>query len=180
MAEATKTVSGGTSYPSNTATRGRCPRIPNDGQTSDFEDAPYASVEVTITQAQLLTLRATPVELVPAPGAGKVLDFIAGHIQLVYGGTGNNTESTANLGIKYTDGSGVQVNETVEATGFIDQTVSTNTSARKKIDPIVAATAATNKALVLHNLGGGEYGTTGGTPTSTLKVKVLYAVHVAG
>lgn len=178
MAELTQPMGGGGSFPSNAGTRGRSPRV---GRSVDgFEDSPYSSIEVSITQAQLVLLRATPVELVPAPGAGKVIDFLAAHIQLVYGGTGNNTESTANLGIKYTDGSGVQVNETVEATGFIDQTVSTNTSARKKLDPIVTAAGSTNKALVLHNLGAGEYGVTGGTPTSTLKVKVIYAVHAAG
>lgn len=180
MAETTKTVGGGVSYPSGTATRGACPRVPNAGAVTDFEDSPYRSVEVTVSQAEIVALRATPKEIVAAPGAGKVIDFIAAHIQLVYGGTGNNTETSANLGIKYTDGSGVQVCETVEATGFIDQTASTNTSARKKLDPIVAASGATNKALVLHNLGAGEYGTTGGTPTSTLKVKVIYAVHAAG
>jgi hypothetical protein len=60
------------------------------------------------------------------------------------------TESTANLGIKFTDGSGVQVNETVECTGFIDQAANTETEARPKLDPIVAGSAAANKALVLH------------------------------
>lgn len=177
MAEITKVAGGGFSYSGAAATIGRNPRI--SSTTTDMEDSPYASVEVTITQAQLVLLRATPVELVPAPGTTKVLHFLGAYFELVYAGTGNNTESTANLGIKYTDGSGVQVNETVECTGFIDQTVSTNTHARPKLDPIVAATASTNKALVLHNLGGAEFGVTGGTPTSSLKVKVIYAVHTA-
>lgn len=177
MAEITKTAGGGYSYSGGVATPGRSPRF-SFGAT-DLEDAPYASTEITITQAQLVALRATPITVVGAPGATKVIHFLGAYLELVYAGTGNNTESTANLGFKYTDGSGVQVNETVECTGFIDQTVSTNTHARPKLDPIVAATAATNQALVLHNLGGGEFGTTGGTPTSVLKVKVIYAVHAA-
>lgn len=175
----TRKIGGGVSFSGGVASPGRSPRLTYDRSLGDFEDSPYGSVEVTLTQAQLVALRATPVELVPAPGANKVIDFIAAHFQLQYAGTGNNTESTANLGIKYTDGSGVQVNETVECTGFIDQTVSTFTSARKKLDPIVAASASVNKALVLHNLGSGEYSTTGGTPTSTLKVKVLFAIHAS-
>ena len=175
MAEGTKVIGGGISAPSNRLTRGRCPRVPNDGTTTDFQDSPYSSVEVSLTAAQIKALRATPITMVPAPGAGKVIDFIGAHLQLIAGGTGF-TESGANLGFKYTDGSGVQVNETVEATGFIDQTVNTNTSARKKLDPIVAASAATNQALVLHNIGGSEIATGDGT----MKVKVLFAVHAAG
>jgi hypothetical protein len=171
---ATKSITGGVN--AGTVTEGHCLRV---GHATDFEDSPVASREVTISQAALLTLRATPVTLVPAPGAGKVLQLISAQLQLVYSGTGNNTESTANLGIKYDSGSGVQVNETVEATGFIDQTADTYTTARPKLDPIVAATGATNKALVLHNLGAGEYGVTGGTPTSQLLVKIVYAVHNA-
>lgn len=176
MAETSKTVYGGGMSWAAAPINGRSPRISLGA--SDLENSPYASVEVTITQAQLVALRATPITLVAAPGATKVLHFLGAYFELVYSGTGNNTESTANLGIKYTDGSGVQVNETVECTGFIDQTVSTNTHARPKLDPIVAATAATNQALVLHNLGGGEFGVSS-TPTSSLKVKVIYAVHDA-
>lgn len=177
MAETTKPAGGGFSYSGAAATLARSPRI--SATSSDMEDSPYASTEITITQAQLVALRAAPITVVAAPGSTKVLQFLGAYLELVYAGTGNNTESTANLGFKYTDGSGVQVNESVECTGFIDQTVSTNTHARPKLDPIVAATASTNQPLVLHNLGGGEFGTTGGTPTSSLKVKVIYAVHAS-
>ena len=171
---ATKSITGGVN--AGTVTEGHCLRV---GHTTDFEDSPIASKEVAITQAQLVLLHSAPITIVPAPGLSKVIQFLGAHLQLVYSGTGNNTESTANLGFKYDSGSGVQVNETVEATGFIDQTADTYTQARPKLDAIVAATAATNKALVLQNLGSGEYGVTGGTPTSQLLVKVVYAVHNA-
>ncbi len=177
MAEITKPAGGGYSYSGAVATPSRSPRIAFG--TTDMEDSPYASIEVTITQTQLVNLRATPVALVAAPGATKVLHFIAAYLELVYAGTGNNTESAANLEIRYTDGSGAQVAETIEATGFIDQTASTNTNARTKLDAIVTAAGSTNQALVIRNNGAAEYGTTGGTPTSVLKVKVIYAVHAA-
>lgn len=130
-------------------------------------------VEVALTNAQIKALRATPVTLVAAPGTGYMLVF-RGASLLLDAGANVLTESTANLGIKYTDGSGVQVNETVEATGFIDQAVDTATYARPKLDPIVAKSGCENKALVLHNLGAGEYAGNAAAD-ATLRVKVWYA-----
>lgn len=132
------------------------------------------TTSVTLTNAQIKALRATPVELVPAPGTSRLLVFLGALLKLT-AGANVLTESTANLGIKFTDGSGVQVNETVEATGFIDQAADTMTSARPKLDPIVASTGCANKALVLHNLGGGEFGGNAALD-ATLTVVVLYAV----
>lgn len=133
--------------------------------------------EVTLTNAQIKALRATPVSLVSAPGAGKRIKFLGAWLKLV-AGTNVLTESTANLGIKFTDGAGVQVNETVESTGFIDQAVNTETEARPKLDPIVASSASANAALVLHNLGAGEFGGNAAND-ATLKVKVWYSVVTA-
>lgn len=130
--------------------------------------------QVTLTNAQIKALRATPVSLVAAPGTGKSLKFLGAWLELI-AGTNVLTETTANLGIKYTNGSGVQVNETVECTGFIDQAANTVTEARPKLDPIVASSAAANAPLVLHNLGAGEFGGNAAAD-ATLKVKVWYAV----
>ena len=121
------------------------------GSVSNFVNATL----VSLTNAQIKALRATPIELVPAPGSGRQNVFLGGWVRL-NAGANALTESTANLAVKYTDGSGVQVSDTIESTGFIDQTVDTITSARPKIDAIVASTGCNNKALVLHNLGAGE------------------------
>ena len=134
--------------------------------------------EVSIAAAAIKTLRATPVQLVAAPGAGKFVEFVSAQLFLDYGGAGL-TESSDNLAVKFDSGSGVAVSETIEATGFIDQVADTITNAIAKKDVIVAKTAAENKKLVLHNTGSGEFGDAG-TSTSVLRVKVAYRIHATG
>jgi hypothetical protein len=131
--------------------------------------------EVAVSSAELLALRATPKTLVAAPGAGYVLEFVSAVLLLDATATAY-VESSANLGIKYTDGSGFQVSEDIEATGFIDQTADTLQHARAKADSIVAKTGCEDAALVLHNLGAGEY-TTG---TGTMRVKISYRRWATG
>lgn len=132
--------------------------------------------EVSIAAAAIAALRATPATLVAAPGAGKSLEFIAAAFYLDYTAPGF-TESADNLAVKYVDGSGVAVSQTIECTGFIDQTADTVTNALAKIDAIATKAQSENVALVLHNTGDGEFGGSGG---STLRVKVAYRVHTTG
>jgi hypothetical protein len=138
-------------------------------------DGAVQYAEVSLSSADILALRATPKTLVAAPAAGKILCFHRAVLLLDATATAY-VESAANLAIKYTDGSGVAVCETIEATGFIDQTADTMTAARPKLDPIVAKTGCEAKALVLHNTGAGEY-TTG---TGTMRVKVWFSVLTSG
>jgi hypothetical protein len=126
--------------------------------------------EVTIAAAAVATLRATPVELVPAPGAGYVLELLSAILLLDYTAPAY-TETADNLAIKYENGSGLQVSETIEMTGFIDQTGDMVTNARPKLDLIGTKAQTENKALVLHNTGDGEFGNSGGSP---LRVKIAY------
>lgn len=131
--------------------------------------------EISLTSAEIKALRATPKSLIAAPGAGLLLEFVSGVLLLDSTATAY-VESSANLAVKYTDGSGAQVSDTIEATGFIDQTADTMTSMRAKQDAIVAKTGCENKALVLHNLGAAEY-TTG---TGTMRVKLAYRTWTTG
>lgn len=150
----------------------------NEGTTSSCLFTPMAStISVSITNAQMLALRATPKTLVAAPGVGKVLEFVSATLLNDYGGTAY-TETADNMAIKYENGSGVQVSDDIEATGFVDATADTITFARKKLDGIVSKTNGENKALVLHNIGDGEYG--GGNAANVIRVKVTYRVHATG
>ena len=133
----------------------------------------YATV--TLTNSQIKNLRATPKTLVAAPGSNMLLEFVSASLELVAGASAL-TESAANMAVKYTDGSGVAVSQTIEATGFIDQVANTLTNALPKIDAIVAAASGLNNALVLHNTGAGEYA--GNTENdATMIVKIAYRVH---
>ena len=131
--------------------------------------------EVSISSSEILALRATPKTLVSAPGSGKVLEFVGGVLLLDATATAY-VESSANLAVRYTNGSGAKVSNDIEATGFVDQTADTMTSITAKTDAIVAKTGCENQALVLHNIGAGEY-TTG---TGTVRAKIAYRVWSTG
>ena len=135
-------------------------------------------VDVVIANVALKSLRATPKTLVPASGNGKVLEFISAVLALA-AGSNALTESTATLELKYQNAAGVQVSQTIEMTGFIDQTAHQVTYALPKLDPITARTGCENQPLVLHNLGAGEFGGNAANGDA-LRVKVAYRVHNFG
>jgi hypothetical protein len=130
--------------------------------------------DIVIANVDLKALRATPKTLVAAPGNGKVLEFLSAVLVLA-AGSNVLVEATANLAVKYQNGAGVQVSQTVEMTGFIDQAA----YALPKLDPITARTGCENQPLVLHNLGAGEF-TGNAANDATLRVKVAYRVHNFG
>lgn len=153
--------------------------VVSDG-TDWFTDpeANLFTVEVTITNAQLKALRATPKELVAAPGSGYVLEFIRALVFLDYG-SNVLTESADNMAIKLGDGSGTAVSETIEATGFIDAAADTLIPVIPAASAAIAKTAIDNKSLVLHNTGDGEYAGNAGADT-VLRVRTTYRVHKTG
>lgn len=130
---------------------------------------------VNLTNADIKALRASPKTLVAAPGANKSIEMISAVLKLTAGSEALS-ESTDNMAIRYTNGSGVIVSETIEATGFIDQTANIFTNAIPKKDAIVAATGALNQALVLHNIGDSEYGGNASND-ATMAVHIVYRIH---
>lgn len=121
-----------------------------------FNDAEIDFKEVALTNAEIKALRATPKELVAAPGAGKLLEFVSLMLLLDYGGTNVFTETADNLQVKYENGSGPAASETIETTGFIDQSADTWIEAKPATSAAKTKAATENKALVLHNTGDGE------------------------
>lgn len=126
--------------------------------------------DVTLTNAEMLALRATPKEIIPAPGAGKMIELISA--TLVFDYTAAYTETADNLGFLL-GAAGTSV-ATVETTGFLTATADTATKATLAAASNIALTAADNKSIVLQNTGDGELG--GGNAANLLKVSVLYRI----
>lgn len=132
--------------------------------------------KVEITNAEIKALNGTPKELVAAPGANKLIEFLGAVLLLNYGSNVlTETGGDDNLGIEYNDGTGSPVCTAIEATGFMDE----DADQMMKAVPIVLAgtiAAATNinKNLVLIN-NGDEYGGNA-TADTTMTVMISYRI----
>lgn len=123
-------------------------------------------VDKTITSAQLLALNATPITILPAPGAGKawVIDRVVltlPYNSVAYAGIAAGED----LAFKYTDAAGTTI-LTVEATGFLDATAN---AVRYAPGPTGLQTPTINAAIVLHMLTGEII-----TGNSPLKIRMYY------
>lgn len=120
----------------------------------------------SLTNAQVLALRGTPITLVPAPGAGLFNELLGGHLFFDY--TAAYTETDDDLAVKYTNGSGAAASATMPGE-FLEATA----DAVQTIVPITALAVA-NAALVLHNTGAEEFG--GGNAANVLYFRVYYRI----
>jgi hypothetical protein len=75
--------------------------------------------EVEISSAEILALYTTPKTLVAAPGAGKVLQFMGAVGFLDFNSAAYTTRGIVT--VKYTDGSGTAVSDSVAAAALIQQ-----------------------------------------------------------
>ncbi len=124
--------------------------IEADGGLS-IGDTILQSVTIEITNSQLDDLKNTPKELVAAPSAGELIEFVSAILVHEYGGSNVWTEADDNLVIEYDGGSGAAVSETIEMTGFITATQDQLTRAIPVKDPIGTAASQVAKNIVLIN-----------------------------
>ena len=125
------------------------------------------SLDVQITNAQLLLIRATPITLVPAQGANTTI--IVERVHAVCDATaGVYTESADNLAVEYSGGLDIL---TLETTGFIDQA---GVEVRQQAPAEAVVTPPANEAVQLFNSGDGEIG--GGNIANTFSVRVFFRV----
>lgn len=133
---------------------------------------------IAITNAEIKALAAAPKELVAAPAAGQVLEFVSAVLLLDYG-TNVLSTTDCDLAIRYNNGSGKIVSEVVQAVGFIDAAADTVAFVRADPGVVVAGADCSAKSLVLHNIGTGEIGGNAGLNT-LMRVKIVYRLHATG
>jgi len=130
----------------------------------------YAEVE--ISAAEILDLFATPKELVAAPGAGKLLEFISLLLAYDWGTVAYTIGTAGDLQVKYTDGSGEAVSTTRAATGFLDAVADTLSSLDKleaTVEPVANAPLVLTIATASPTAG-----------DSPIHARVAYRVHATG
>lgn len=141
----------------------------------DWQCSNLNTVIVDLNSAEVKALVASPYQLVAAPGANKLLEFVSAIVILDYGGTNAFTESTDNLAVEYDGGSAAAASQTIEMTGFITLTADSMTTAMAKIDAIDAIADVVNKNLALAGLSGEIAGNAAGD--NGLTVITTYRVH---
>ena len=149
----------------NEAFIGRTIRIQIPGDNHNVMGKVYED-EITLTTAEILALFTTPKELVEAPGANKVIQFMGAVAFLDY-----NSVDYATYGVvtvKYTDGSGTAVSEPVAA----DKLVQSSDDVVTEVAQLSADAELTqNAALVLAVDTGNP--TAGDSP---IRFKIFYRI----
>lgn len=128
---------------------------------------------VEVSSAELLALATTAKELVPAPGANKVLEFVSAVIKHNAGTAYAEPSAPDEMVIQYSGGQDVCTE--IDATGFLDQItdeVRLATFSETAMATTVDLEALKNTSLVLFNSGADW--TTG---TGTVDVRINYRVH---
>ena len=123
--------------------------------------------DVQLTNAEMLALRATPIPLVPDPGADRAVIVERVHVVSDSGGAAW-TETADNLDVRY---AGSTVILTLETTGLID---TGNVQTRYQAPAEAVATPIPNSAVELFNNGDGEFG--GGDVANSFSVRVWFRV----
>lgn len=135
-------------------------------------------VDVTLDDAAIRALRASPFALAPAPGPGKAFELIGG--TLIANNVAGYTigDPGDDLAIKLGDGAGPQLSAVIDSGGILDATgLAGRNILPNNAPPTLTSATAVNQAVVLHNVGIGEF--TGGDVGNVLKVSMLLRVTAA-
>lgn len=134
----------------------------------------YQAATLTLTSSQVLNLRATPIQILAAPGSGKVIRPVCCDVKLNYGGT-NAFTNGQNFALKH-GGSGGTSMGTINVASMLGGTANAYTINNVMMGSNnVAATVLENAALFVQNSGATEIsGNAAGDNTVT--VTLLYYI----
>lgn len=150
--------------------------------SAKLDPSTIQTVQLSLTNAQIKALRATPITLVAAPGAGKFILPIACFVELVYGGTNAFTgAANDNLSLKWKDGSGALL-----MSGGVQAFIQATASAFSMMVPGAAVgstinaakSVVDNQALVIHNQTAGEIAGNAAAD-NTMNVTLQYAIQTS-
>lgn len=142
----------------------------------DTSDGAVQYADIDITNAEMLALHATPKELAPAPGAGKVVEVIS--VGFFFDWTANYT----NLGDKFRihfASSAVNLAE-ADYSGFLDASGDAYMNTQNEEDDVYLKAACDNRAVQLTNDDNGAGALTGGDAANVVRVRIAYRVLSAG
>ena len=137
-----------------------------------MDESTVQYAELDISSAEILALFTTPKELVAAPGAGKILEFISLLLAYDYNTTAYTIGTATDFQVKYTDAAGAAVSVTEAVTGFLDGVADDMRSLDKlevSVTPVVNAALVLTLAVANVTLG-----------DSPIHAKVAYRVHATG
>jgi hypothetical protein len=124
--------------------------------------------DVLVTSTEVLALFTTAKVIVPAPGAGKAVEFLGALVLLDYGGTAYADDAGEDLVFKYTNASGAAVSNAVD--GSVWDAEADTLAAFYPLNAAASAQEiAVNAPIVLHLLTGNW-----ATGNSPLKVRCYY------
>jgi hypothetical protein len=134
-------------------------------------DVVHRSV-TALSLANLQALAATPIEVVPAPAAGKFIQVLAWRFRLIFVTTAiDDAAADGNLTLEYDGGS---VIDAMEADGLVDAGANTQGISNVLTELIAAESGIDGTAVVVSN-DGAEF-TIVGVGDSTAEVEVFYRV----
>lgn len=141
-------------------------------ESAELDESTVQYAEVEISSAEILALFTTAKDLVAAPGAGKVLEFISLLLAYDYGTVVYTIGAATNLEVKITDKTGASVSTTQAVTGMIDQA----TDQLRALDKLETSVTPVDNAPLCLALAGAN-------PTAgdgVIHAKVAYRVHATG
>jgi hypothetical protein len=144
-------------------------RVINAPDADVHQDSWVRRATGTIATGDVATMNATPVEVIAAPGAGKFIEIVSVYWFLDFNSAAYDAAAAGDtLGVKYTNGSGAQLVDTVAGNAIGSAAADYHVI----VKPVAEVQPVANAAVVAH-IDAGEWG----TGNSPLKYEILYRVR---